>query len=200
MWQNPRSIEDQETPDARLDRHLLSGERLLWKGRADPNRLFTLGDVFLIPFSLLWGGFAVFWESSVLGIWSQSSSGAPVFFVLWGVPFVVLGQYFIWGRFLYKRWDRRRTLYAVTNQRVLVLRGNALQSMFITQLPALNETTRPDGTGTLDFGNAAFGYGLWANTGMDWFARRGSGLAFYDITDVTNVHRLIADARSGQPP
>jgi hypothetical protein len=158
-----------------------------------------VGDVFLIPFSLLWGGFAIFWELGVMGVWSKSGEGAPGFFVLWGIPFVIVGQYFIWGRFVYKRWDRRRTVYAVTNQRVLVLRGTTLQSMFISQLPGMNETTRPDGSGTLDFGvgTLPFGYGFWANTGMDWFSRRGGMLAFYDIGNVTNVHRLIADVRSG---
>lgn len=193
------SAVDQPPPEADpLRRHLLSGERILWTGRPDPNRLLTLGDVLLIPFSLMWGGFAIFWELGVLGVWSKSGRGAPGLFVLWGIPFVIVGQYFIWGRFVYKRWDRRRTVYAVTNQRVLVLRGGMLQSMFVNQLPEMNETTRSDGTGTLDFGRLPFGYGFWANTGMDWFSRRGGALAFYDINNVTNVHRLIADVRSGR--
>lgn len=187
---------DQPSQEAALQRHLLPGERFLWTGRPNPNRLFALGDVFLVPFSLMWGGFAIFWELAVLGTWSKSGQGSSGFFVLWGIPFVIVGQYFIWGRFVYKRWDRQRTLYAVTNQRVLALRGSTLQSMFVNQLPTMNETIRPDGTGTLDFGNRPFGYAFWANTGMDAFSRRGGMLAFYDIDNVASVHRLIADVRS----
>ena len=175
--------------------YLLSGERILWNGSPDPGRLLTRADIFLIPFSLLWGGFAIFWEAAVV-LAGASHGGPPLFFVLWGIPFVVVGQYFIWGRFLYKRWDRRRTLYAVTNQRILVLRGKTnLQSMFLAQLPTLSQTARPDGSGTLEFSNPPFPYGFWGNTGLDWFNRRDL-LAFYDIPDVARVYRLIATARS----
>jgi hypothetical protein len=41
--------------------------------------------------------------------------------VLWGVPFVVIGQYMIWGRFLYDAWLKPRTYYGITNRRVLIL-------------------------------------------------------------------------------
>jgi hypothetical protein len=188
---------DQPAREAALQPHLLGGERILWTGLPDPNRLFTLGDVFLIPFSLMWGGFAIFWEAGVIGIGTRPGHAAPYFFILWGMPFILVGQYLIWGRFIYKRWDRRRTVYAVTNQRVLTLRGSTLQSMFLNQLPTINQTARPDGTGTLDFSNLPFGYAFWANAGMDWFSRRVGQLAFYDIANVANVYGLIADARSG---
>jgi hypothetical protein len=167
------------------------GEKVLWTGRPDPSRLFGRGDAYLIPFSLMWGGFAIFWEASAIGF------GAPSLFALWGIPFVVVGQYFIWGRFVYKRWDRRRTVYAVTNQRVLIIRRRSLQSVFLNQLPVINQSARLDGSGSLEFGSSPGRYGYWANTGMDFF---GSGIgvpAFYDIPDVALVYRLINEARSG---
>jgi hypothetical protein len=188
---------DSADTQARLQPYLLSGERILWTGRPDPNRLLSGKDAFLIPFSLLWGGFAIFWEGSVLFFMATGPSGPPIFFALWGIPFVVVGQYLIWGRFIGKRWLRRRTAYAVTDERVLALRGGSLQSMFLKSLPALNQTTRADGSGSLEFGNSPvpFGYGVWANTGMDFFAMGRIGMAFYDIDDVANVARLIDQAR-----
>jgi len=170
----------------------------LWTGRPDSKRLFALADVFLVPFTLMWGGFAIFWEAAVIGIGARSGRAAPSFFVLWGIPFVLIGQYLVWGRFIYKRWDRQRTVYAVTNQRVLTLRGHTLQSMFLNQLPTINQTARRDGSGTLDFGNLPFGYTFWANTGMDWLSRRSGLLVFYDVQNVANVYRLIADQRPGR--
>ncbi len=195
---------DQPAQQAALQRYLLDDERILWTGHPDPRRLVGPSDVWLIPFSLLWGGFAIFWEVGVLGFMGNAS-GAPLgFFVLWGVPFVLVGQYFIWGRFIYKRWDRLRTVYAVTSRRVLVLRGSSLQSMFLNALPALHQSARSDGSGTLEFGSAPYGFAYWANSGMEWFSRRAGPLAFYDIPDVVRVFRLIADAsnpsRGAQEP
>lgn len=188
---------EEPTDRQALQPHLLPGESVRWLGRPDPRRLLNSGDIFLIPFSLLWGGFALFWEGGVLGLGSQAPDH-PVdgFFALWGVPFVVVGQYFIWGRFVYKRWDRRRTVYAVTDQRVLVLKGRTLQSMFITQLPALNLSTRSDGSGSLQFGTMPWTYGFWGDTGMEFMARGRSPLTFYDIPRANDVYQLIAQGRS----
>jgi hypothetical protein len=77
-----------------LQRYLQPDEKILWTGRPDPSRLIGRSDAFLIPFSLMWGGGAIVWEGGV------ALTGAPLLFLLWGAPFVVVGQYFIWGRFL----------------------------------------------------------------------------------------------------
>ena len=189
-----------EIPEAqaRLQSYIQPGERILWTGGPDPRRLFGPKDLYLVPFSLMWGGFAIFWEGLVL--WGLArGSGTLDFFALWGIPFVLVGQYFIWGRFFVKRWDRKRTVYAVTNQRVLILRGRSLQSMFLNQLPSINQSSRPDGSGSLEFGvNASpFGYGVWADTGMDFFNFGRGALAFHDIPDAAQVYRLISLARTG---
>ncbi len=39
------------------------GEVIEWTGRPDPRRVVTADDVVLIPFSILWGGFAIAWET-----------------------------------------------------------------------------------------------------------------------------------------
>jgi len=181
----------------RLQSYLQPGEKVLWTGRPDPGRLLSSKDAYLIPFSLMWGGFAIVWEGGVL-LTMAGANGAPIFFALWGIPFVVAGQYLIWGRFLVKRWDRRRTVYAVTDQRVLVLRGASLQSMFVSSLPGVTQSARPDGSGSLEFGSSSpFGSGVWANTGMDLFNMGRTLLAFYDIPNVAQVDRLINESRKG---
>jgi hypothetical protein len=96
---------------------------VLWAGRPNPSVIFHREDLLLIPLRLMWGGCAIFWEASVLGLFSFGHSRpAPSFFARWGIPFVVLGQYAIWGRFLTADWRKRRTFYAVTNRRVLAVR------------------------------------------------------------------------------
>lgn len=110
----------------KLQPEVLSGESIYWAAMPNPRKIFHSDDWTLIPFSLLWGGFAIFWEATVLGYVNFSSKSstysAPSFFVLWGIPFVLYGQYMIWGRFIVDGWLKRRTFYAVTNRRVLSFR------------------------------------------------------------------------------
>ena len=82
------------SPSAQLSPYLRPGELLLWSGRPDPNVHFTGADAFLIPFSIMWAGFAFFWESAAF------RSGGPIFFKLWGIPFVAMGLYIVFGRFI----------------------------------------------------------------------------------------------------
>ena len=108
-----------EDPDFQIRQRLRPGENLLWSGRPDPAVRFSPADRFLVPFSIMWGGFALFWEASVI-----ASGGAP-FFVLWGIPFVIMGLYFIFGRFWFKRRQKLRTAYGITNERAIVAVGNS---------------------------------------------------------------------------
>src|SRR6187549_1709520 len=96
-------------PATELATELDLGEKLLWSGRPAQDILFRAADVFLIPFSLLWGGFAIFWEVGVI------LSGAPFFFAIWGIPFVLVGVYLIVGRFFLEAYYRRQTFYGVTS-------------------------------------------------------------------------------------
>jgi len=187
-------------------RELVSGERLVWRGQPDPSVLFTPADLFLVPFSLLWGGFAIFWETSVLGMWGSSAGGGgpPVFFALWGVPFVLMGLYFIAGRFVYKAWRKRRTFYAVTDRRVLILTRlwrTSLQSLYLDQLPGLEKSVRGDGSGSITFGSPSFWAGAYANSGMELFGQSRGAVApaFHDVPNVERVYRLIRDLREGRP-
>lgn len=110
-------------------------ERILWAGQPRQGLMFRPQDIFMIPFSLLWGGFAIFWFVSVLLL-----EGAG-FFALFGVPFVLVGLYLIFGRFIYDSWARKNTFYAVTNQRILIRSGGRVTSLTSTNLTSIPEIT-----------------------------------------------------------
>ncbi len=181
----------------RLQPELMSGESVLWAGQPNPRVIFHSDDWMKIPFSLLWGGFAIFWEAAVLGLWGHPQHPAPAFFVLWGIPFVVVGQYLIWGRFLYDAWIKRRTYYAVTDRRVVVLQEGRKRKISFTYIDAIPTIDREgDQTGTLWFGQK---YPVIAGRGqrtLGWSRLSvGNVPIFTDIDDVDSVYRLVTDLR-----
>src|SRR5436190_24226654 len=88
--------------------HLSSDEKLIWTGKPRTGVLFRSSDAFLIPFSLLWCGFAVFWETMVL------STGFAFPFALVGIPFVLIALYITVGRFFIDVKRRANTVYGIT--------------------------------------------------------------------------------------
>lgn len=124
------------------------GERLLWTGQPRRGIFLRSGDVFLIPFSLVWGGFAIFWEVSVL------VSGAPIFMALFGIPFVLIGLYMMVGRLLVDAYRRRSVYYAVTDQRILIYSGvsvRELKTLDLAVLPGVQLTEKRNGSGSILF-------------------------------------------------
>ncbi|HET7856676.1 MAG TPA: hypothetical protein VFL41_09495 [Gaiellaceae bacterium] len=169
----------------------MRGERLLWVGRPYPGRVFDRSDAFLIPFSLLWGGFAIFWEAGV--ILSGWEFGA-----VWGIPFVAFGLYLIAGRFFVKVRRRRRTHYAVTDRRVFSKRDDATRAAFIHSIPTINARLQADGSGSVIFGNRSWMQDAYADSGLDFFAS-GYGasewVSFNDIPDARAVVDLVNELR-----
>jgi hypothetical protein len=186
---------------AKVQVELMSGESVYWAGMPNRGVIFHSDDWYVVPFSLLWGGFAIFWEAGVTGYWGNSprGGGAPLFMQLWGIPFVVVGQYMIWGRFLYDAWLKRRTYYAVTNRRVMTVQEGwkrKTSSMYLEAIPSIEREGTMTGT-------------LWFGTKYPIFTGRGSGKktrnmsrfslgdvpVFADIDDVDSVYRLVLDLK-----
>ena len=176
-------FEDQQA----LQPYLLSGENLLWTGRPQTGFVLTKADIFRIPFSLLWGGFAVFWE------YLAYTSGAPPFFLLFGAPFVVIGIYIIAGRFFVDLVRRGKTVYGLTEDRVLILSGFAtpsLKAFQIRELPEITLSVRPDRRGTITFGPTTIFDGMRFDA--SWRGgKRVSSPAFELVENAPDVYQTI---------
>jgi hypothetical protein len=179
----------------------MPGESFQWAGLPNPGVVFHSDDWTMIPFSILWGGFAIFWEAAALGYWGKDAKShqAPGFFVLWGIPFVLVGQYLIWGRFLEDAWLKRRTYYGVTNRRVLILQEGwkrKTRSCYLEAIPEINR--EGERTGTLWLGEKlplfTGGRGR-AKRSASRFEVDGIVPVLADINDVDSVGRLIRSLR-----
>lgn len=180
---------------------LQAGERLLWQGAPDPGMVFARQDLFLVPFSLLWGAFAAVWEASAVA--ARTAVGA-----LFGAPLVVFGLYLVAGRFLYKWRDRRRTRYAVTDQRAVAVRLGGRQVLHAPIGGPMAVLRRRDGR---------HGSVVWAVLGLPAGRRmltfsgsnatmlRGTGwpvpgvmvsqVAFFDVDRFEELLEIVARAR-----
>src|SRR5437899_365791 len=64
---------------------------------------------------------------------AKELAGAPFFFKLWGIPFVLVGIYVMIGRFFVDARQRSRTYYGLTDQRVIIISG--LRNRQVKSLP-----------------------------------------------------------------
>ena len=161
-------------PGEIISRHLEPGESLLWAGQPRKGVRFQSADIFLVPFSLMWGGFAIFWEAMVLTMSHRHTKAIPLFFSLWGIPFVLVGLYLIFGRFLVDAFRRSNTYYGLTDRRAIIITGlfdrqpaldlstlaglvmglghAKVSSLDLRTMTDVSMTERGDGSGTITFG------------------------------------------------
>lgn len=138
----------------RAQSELQSGESIYWTGTADPARAAITAlpaALFGIPFA----GFALFWINGAYQASSHISKNSNSFaksfavFPLFGLPFLAIGL----GIVLAPLWaylKGRSTVYAVTNQRVMVITGSgnrSVKSFTPNDIAGVEHRERPDGSG-----------------------------------------------------
>lgn len=172
-----------------ISAELSGGERLLWAGMPKQGLRVRQSDLFLIPFSLLWGGFAMFWEFTVV------TSDMTVFFQLWGVPFVLVGLYLIVGRFFVDAFQRSRTYYGLSDRNAIILRTAFSKQVKVLPLRTLPEVTlseRADGSGTITLGPPLHVSAAWSNNA--WPGMVGPPM-FEMVEAARPVYNQIRDAQ-----
>jgi hypothetical protein len=110
--------------------------------------------------------------------------------VIWGTPFVLIGQYLIWGRFVYSGWVKRRTLYALTNRRALIvkngLKGRTVTSAYFKSMTFIDKHVRSGGIGAISFGGPVSGEWRWGKNNPP------RPPTFDDVDDVDSVYQIAA--------
>jgi len=185
--------------DSPLASLLDPGEKLLWSGQPKQGVRLQASDAIMIPFSLMWGGFAIFWEAGVLGIFEMPHQSHPEgsasivawIFPLWGIPFVVIGLYMIFGRFFYDAAVRKKTWYGLTDRRLIVVKSffnRGVTSFDHDSLTNLNLVERGDGSGDILFGSPDPGQ-------FSRQSRRYVVPGFYLLPDARQIYNQIRQTR-----
>lgn len=141
---------------------LMPGEEIIWCGQPNTSKIFSKNDAFLVPFSLFWGGFAIFW--TILATKYEGSFG------IIGVPFILIGLYFIVGRFFAKSYNKKHTYYAITNSRILIVKTDlnedrvGIVSARIDMIEKESSIINKNGVGTVIFGHLLPSQSIYLNT------------------------------------
>jgi hypothetical protein len=177
---------------AAFEPYLRSGERIVWTGRPGQGVRFTRQDLFVVPFTLLWTGFAIFWTVTA------TIQGPTGFFTLWGMMFVAFGLYLCGGRLLHDAWVRARTVYALTDERALVLRRIVGERLLSAGLGQVDLTRGRGGGGTIEFTGKGSS-SPWGSSRFSWVPSLGDAVRFFKIPDVMTVYAL-AQRQTGSRP
>lgn len=174
-----------------LQQHLDTNEKLIWTGRPKTGVVFRIADIFLIPFSLLWCGFAIFWVI-------MASQGS-IFFAMFGIPFVVIGLIFVFGRFIIDAKQRENTYYGLTDDRIIIKSGiynKSIKSLNIKTLSDIEYVEKNDGSGTINIGpkNPMM---MWGN-GMNWWPGVKASPSLDLIPDVRKVYNKIIEIQKNR--
>jgi hypothetical protein len=175
-----------------VKKELESRENLLWSGRPKQGIIFRGADVFMIPFSLLWCGFAIFWEVSV------ANSGGSPFFLLFGGFFVFIGLYFVFGRFLWDSAQRKKTFYGITNERVIILSGlfqKQVKSINLKTLSDISVSEKSNGQGTISLGPTSFMESMYG--GMAWPGVPQGAPKLESVEEAKRVYNILRGAQGG---
>lgn len=185
-----------------FERDLARGERIVWTGKPDERRMFTAADRFLIPFSLLWLAFTVFWLLDAMGVLPTGLVPDQPTFVVFGTVFLVMALYAAVGRFIFKRWMNANTYYALTNRRALIVqqaRRRNLAVFPLDEISGIETSVQADGMGTIFLGQTTFFDAIYGNTGLSFLKSGVYTPAFYDIPDAKGVAAQIDELRRKQP-
>jgi hypothetical protein len=177
------------TVAAALQEYLDPNEKFIWTGQPKKGIVFRTADLFLIPFSLFWCGFAVFWFVTAL------TSGAPFFFAMFGIPFVIVGLIFVFGRFIIEAKQREFTFYGLTDHRIIIKSGvykRSFKSLNISTISEIEYDEKSDRSGTITIGPKNPMMMIWGN-GLNWWPGLKAAPSLDMIQDVRMVYNKIIE-------
>ena len=184
-----------QTMEASLSNELLEGEELVWSGRpAERGKSIASPARVLLIVGLIYGGiglvFILVALILLLAVRDFLTDGA-----FWGV-FVFGGFFFVIGMIMliiqrFAQFAPKSTFYAITNRRVIILRGGRYLRCTSYDTRAINQVQRlerPDGSGDLIFSGISLAYqGAYGNS-MYNAGRQG---VFSAIPDVRLTERRL---------
>lgn len=169
----------------------LKHEQILFCGKPDKTPTFNKADIFMIPFTLIFGGAFIIYAiiSAIMMI-----AGQGIMFSLLGLTCLILGIYFIFLRLWYRKKRISRQIYFVTEKRVFAfdtLRDDVIFDVLLEDVDVYS------GDKSIILGETnAIGDFIY-NLGLDIFFRKFAKEtpAFRYIDNLSEVAKIILKAK-----
>jgi hypothetical protein len=168
-----------------------NGKDLVWTGRPRQGFFFRKSDWYFVPFSLLWGGFAIAWEISVVVM------EAGILFQLWGIPFVLVGLYMMVGRFFHDAWYRKRTFYGLTKDHLIIKRPKKVQEVPFADIASIDLSEQQQ-RGTLSFDLGSYQKSNKSTTSKSNMAVPAMSNILDSIADANTAYEIIRTSKKAQ--
>jgi len=181
---------------------LQKDEEIRWAGQPTTKIYLTGIDVFLTLFAIGWLAMTIPGFNSAYILFQETGVIFPMIFM---IPFLAVGLYLLFFRFIQLKNRKKKTYYIITNKRIISIikkkNNKIFQAEFIKNIPSINKKIRKNGVGTIIFGNTPyFMASMYGNTAMNYgqmnnqYGYYGSIYpVFLDIHDAEQVYNIVND-------
>jgi hypothetical protein len=151
--------------------YFLPDEYELWRGKSkgmDPHQ-----KMIMIPFGIVFLVFALFWTVSA------SAVGGP--FGLFGLPFIAVGAYIVFGQNIVGK----KTYYVITNKKIYRSQAGRVDMVDLANLPPMRTTGHSNGAGSIYFGEHHY-----RSNGRNHY---GVVFSIENVDNIAEVQRIISE-------
>ena len=162
----PTDFDDAPIPDNLrewVENEFIDGEAIRWMDQPIPS-LFRSGAMGIFLFGVPWTAFSVFWMCGAAGALDLLNNKPIVFDVgrlalaAFGIPFLLIGLGML-SFPLRARQKMKRTVYVITDRRVIIIQGTFFSFNVASHYPAdilsVSRTQRANGIGDVCFTQAS---------------------------------------------
>lgn len=177
-----------KTPHEIVAEYAGKDERVLWAGRPRQGIVFVHHDLWVIPLGIAAMGFGAFVIFRILSHNEDGSVGS-------GIPLILIGLYLSFARLLGDAGLRKRTVYGLTDKRIVIVTGLALRVVKAWNLRQVADIRWSQGTGGI--GTVSFRCPGWLSD--YWDCRTSAGITGFYVPGIEYVlpwgFEMIDDAR-----
>lgn len=174
-----------------INQEIRSDEVVLWRGQPEltGKGLRQKGAMVTTGVGLFAVVFSLFWEITAIRT-------AGLEFALFGLPFLGVALYLVFGINLYRKKKLANTQYAVTDKRIIIVSNGKVQTMSLSDIPCIEKQYFPDGNGTISFDSPERGYMAYYNHKVRINPIYNyTPYAFENIRDCSEVARIVEEAK-----